>query len=111
MRAVNDAGRVVPSPLTCPSNTITGQFWLDRPGELELRFRGGAAPQQIGVLGRVRSIPPGVTTTVRLPVAAASPLVPIGIKVPVGWIGVPPAVPALVGARIVSGGKRVELLY
>ncbi len=111
MRAVNGEGRVVRSPLTCPSNVITGQFWLDRPGVLELRFRGGTTAERIGVLGRVRSIPPGVTTTVRLPVATASAFGPIGIKVPVGWIGVPPAVPALVGARIVSGDTSVELLY
>ncbi len=82
---------------------MSGQFFLDTPGTLIVRFRGGSTPQTINTGARIVPVPPGAITTLRIPVpkGAAS----VGLRL--SWRG--PS-PALAGAVLVQGPLRTPLL-
>jgi hypothetical protein len=92
----------------CISPYVAGQFWLDEPATLVVRFRGGATPQQLVAPDRtIRSIPPRTITTMRFPVTAGQSEIVLSL----GWGGAPPQAPSLVGARLASPTAAVDLLY
>lgn len=89
---------------------FAGGFWLDDPGRLELRFRGGAEPHTISFSGgaRTETIKPRTTTTVKFPVPRGS----TGFEGQLDWQQAGPAFPELIGADLIEGdGKKTNLLY
>ena len=91
----------------CQAGAIGGRFWLDAPATLTLRFRGGASDQQAAIGRRVYALPARRLTTIRIPVPAR----PVSFGMRLGWRGVPPAVPALISARLDETDVGTELLY
>ncbi|WCB95542.1 hypothetical protein DSM104299_04291 [Baekduia alba] len=57
----------VDSPITC-SRELTVALWLDAPGTLAVRYRGGRTPQTVELAGRTFDIAPNTITTVRVAV-------------------------------------------
>ncbi len=98
---------VAPPRRACQAGAIGGRFWLDRPATLVLRWRGGSSDQQAAIGQRVYNLPARRLTTIRLPVPAR----PVSFGMRLGWRGVPPAVPALLSARLDDADIRTELLY
>lgn len=110
--AVTGDARETPPYRSCLGTAVSGQFWLDTPAILELRFKGGTRPKQILVGKSVRNIPPGVTSVFRVPIPAATPAGPAQAVFPISWRGgQPPSVPDLVGARLIQDGRSTSILY
>lgn len=102
-------GRVTPPRKDC-FPLMAGAFWLDEPAKLELRFRGGAKPQQVSFSGgaRVDDIKPGETTTLRFPIPAG----PSSFEAQLDWQDAGPDFPELASAKVVErDGSSRELLY
>jgi hypothetical protein len=100
---------VKPSARTC-SQDLGGVFWLDSPGELLLRFRGGEQPNTITFDNgqRVEQIPARGVRTIRLPIPTGS----MSFAAQLGWRGEGPVHPELIGAELVEeSGAKTELLY
>ena len=92
------------SPATPCLPAVSAQFWLDRPGVLVLRFRGGDTQQAVAVGQRRIAIAANADTLVRVPVPAGTGG---GVRVALSWTG--PS-PALTGAVLVQGATRTPLL-
>ena len=82
---------------------MSGQFFLDTPGTVIVRFRGGTTPQTINTGTKTVPVPPSVITTLRLPVPKGASA--IGLRL--SWRG--PS-PALQSAVLVQGPLRTPLL-
>jgi hypothetical protein len=82
---------------------MSGQFFLDTPGTLVVRFRGGTTPQTINTGAKTIPVPPGVVTTIRLPVPKGASAAGLRLS----WRG--PS-PALLSAVLVQGLLRTPLL-
>lgn len=80
-------------------------LWLDQPGTLVARFRGGTAPHY-GRLGkRVVSLPPNVTTSVAFPVGAGAQ----SLALQLDWSSSAGA-PVLEAAELRQGATTTPLL-
>jgi hypothetical protein len=102
-------GREKPADPAC-FDQIAGAFWLDAPGRLVLRFRGGSKPQKVAFAdgSRVVTIKPGTDTTLRVPIAQGS--TQFGAQL--DWQKAGPGFPALTSAQLVEDdGTSTELLY
>ncbi|HEU4974943.1 MAG TPA: hypothetical protein VFT50_07600 [Baekduia sp.] len=96
-----------PPPTDCRPG-IRGQVWLDRPGRLEFRFAGGAAPHAVATeAAETRDIPPRRPTTVSIPAGAGSSAFAMSFD----WSSSKPGMPRLLSAAIVEGGKRTPITY
>ncbi len=105
-------GRVVPPRSLCYSAT-SGSLYLDRPGKVTLRFRGGAHDQRIRVTGSWITRRP----TFAIP---AHDVTDVAFRVPAGrsryeadfdWSEASPTNPRLTSARLSQGRRSTELLY
>jgi hypothetical protein len=87
-----------------------GAFWLDEPGTLVLRFRGGDRPLRVAFGGgaRVEVIKPGVVNTLRFP----APRGASSFEAQLEWNQSGPGFPELIGAEIADrDGDKTNLLY
>ncbi len=98
----------LPAKRAC-SNELSGAFWLDGPGELVLRFRGGSQDTNVSFdVDKPDPIPRRVVTTLREPIPDGR----LFFRATLGWTGPGPEYPALMGAEIVEkNGKTTDLLY
>jgi len=105
-------GGINPARAICGSSS-QGTLYLNSPGTLVLRFRGGTAQQQVQTQGSwsqqqpLTTLPPGKITDITLhPPKGATQW-----KAAFDWQGIPPAVPALVSVLLRQNGTSTELLY
>jgi hypothetical protein len=92
----------------------TGQLWLDEPGRLRMRFRGGTDPLTVQVLTstagapRTVDLPAGGTAEVTVPVPAGPSQFQVDLGL--GEAGTQPA-QLQESIELVQGERRRELLY
>jgi hypothetical protein len=105
-------GDIKPPAAICGGST-KGKLYLDAPGTVVVRFKGGPAAQQAGLqrtwtqARRVVDIPPRRNTDVRFAVPAGTQQWQLGF----GWQGAPPDVPEVTSVTLIQGGTTTELLY
>jgi hypothetical protein len=105
LKPVADQARVLRDLRLCVGK-MRALFWLDRPATLIVRFRGSILDHAAEIApGRVASIPAGTTTTLRWRIARGHS----SLEVPVDWDTTDG--PRMVGAELVGGGRRIQLLY
>jgi hypothetical protein len=107
-------GEISPTRTFCSPST-RGRLWLDEPGTVKLRFRGGEFPQQVQVVSterpepRIVAIPEGRDTTVEIPVGTGAQEFALNFDWPAGYLS--SEVPELEAMTLVQDGGRTELLY
>jgi len=105
-------GSINAPQLVCGGAT-QGTLYLDEPGTVVLRFRGGAAEQQVQTQGSwsqeqpLTTLPPGKVTDITLRAPKGS----TQWKAVFDWQGAPPAVPELTSVLLKQNGTSTELLY
>ncbi len=110
---IPETGEITPPQLSCLPLTA-GTVFLDDPGTVVLRFRGGQQDAQVQVntgwepnAPEVVDIPARDVTDVKLDVPAGEQ----SWRINFGWQGSPPAVPALTSVKLTQDGTQTELLY
>ena len=103
-------GREKPPDPAC-FDQIAGAFWLDAPGRLVLRFRGGSKPQQVALRRTARAsatIKPGTDDDAARPDRPGIHAVRRAARLAEGRTGLP----GLTSAQLVEDdGTSTELLY
>ena len=84
---------------------LRSTVWLDAPGRIELRFRGGDAPHAVASQQRRWVLQPARETTISIPAPAG----PSGVALNLDW-NTRDGNPELVGADIVQGSARTSML-
>lgn len=82
---------------------MEAQLWLDEPGQLVLSFRGDEVDHIVQAGGRSFTLAPRKVTTIRIPVAKGTSQTQLQLD----WQGL---TPRLVGAELVQGAQRTNLL-
>jgi hypothetical protein len=110
---IPETGEITPARQSCLPLTA-GTVFLDDPGTVVLRFRGGQQDAQVQVN---TSWEPNAPEVIDLPARDVTDIkldVPEGEqswRINFGWQGSPPAVPALTSVKLTQDGTQTELLY
>jgi hypothetical protein len=90
--------------ITCTPQ-LSAQLWLERPGRLELTFRGGRTAHAVATAdGKAYDLPAGRSTTIALDVPKGRSTAALSVD----WTA-PDGAPDLTSARIVAGDNTTEI--
>ena len=110
---IPETGEIQPARPSCLPLTA-GTVFLDEPGTVILRFRGGQQDAQVQVntswqpnTPQVVDLPAGKVTDIKLDVPKGEQ----NWRLNFGWQGAPPAVPELTSVVLRQNGTQTELLY
>jgi hypothetical protein len=92
------------SPVAC-GRYLTMHLWLDRPGSIALRFRGGDGTQTVRDASNAWVLPAHRLTTLRLPVARGASRIALAVD----WQA-PAGAPRLVAATLRQQAQTTPLL-